>query len=126
MFYINLDHRVDCAANIEEQFEREGLGETFELIRFPAVDGKRRPFTAIEMVAFIEPQSLKQYASRALQPVCSLMGTKASHYRLWKKISACGYRGAVILEDDAKFKRGVARELDAVLESTPEDAAFVF
>ena len=126
MFYINLDHRVDRAANIQKQFEREGLGETFELIRFPAVDGKRRPFTPFEMFTFIEPESLKRYESRARQPVCSLMATKASHYRVWEEISKCGYRGAVILEDDAKFKRGVARELDAVLNSSPEDAAFVF
>ena len=65
MFYINLDHRVDRAANIQKQFEREGLGETFELIRFPAVDGKRRPFTPFEMFTFIEPESLKRYESRA-------------------------------------------------------------
>ena len=128
IFFINLESRKDRAASIQHQFERENLAEAgFELIRFPAVDGRAdgRPFVASEIRSFLTEASLANYESNLdFSPhyLCAYTGCKASHSRIWREVAECGYSAAIVLEDDVQLRRNLAGDLVAVLDAAPIDA----
>ena len=118
-----MESRKDRAASIQHQFERENLAEAgFELIRFPAVDGRAdgRPFVASEIRSFLTEASLANYESNLdFSPhyLCAYTGCKASHSRIWREVAECGYSAAIVLEDDVQLRRNLAGDLVAVLDA---------
>jgi GR25 family glycosyltransferase involved in LPS biosynthesis len=122
LYYINLDRRPDRREFMEGQFEKEEVHEAFEIIRFPAIDGKftTLPESALAMFQHADFKNKYNFGP--------LVANQLSHYTLWMRIKAntdeFGY--ALIFQDDAALKTNFVEEVRDLIDHMPEDTAVVW
>ena len=80
IYCINLDHREDRWAKVQEQFKSVGIADRVE--RFSAIEPKKQSFPFY----------------RIGEEGCLL-----SHWRVMKKASAAGHQNFLVFEDDIEF-----------------------
>jgi glycosyl transferase family 25 len=109
---INLDRSQDRLA----EFLRVN-GQMQNVVRFPAVDGRKQDITALLASGTIEQAIAKKYSPGAI-------GCALSHGALWNKAIE-GDQPITICEDDAIFHSDYERLSKATIAAMPPDWDFV-
>lgn len=92
-YCVNLERRPDRRAQVQSEFDREGLDVEF----FTATDGKASAPTGL----YISPAEY---------------GCAMSHVRIWKDMVEKGHEVALVLEDDVRLVPNFNSKLEVILK----------
>lgn len=121
-FYcINLDRAEDRRSHFLKQVEH--IGESFDIIRFPAIDGNSYTFSDKEtnMFANYKNNWFGQYEGLTKR----IMGNQLSHYYILCEVVKNNNAFAIVVQDDVLFRAGFERHLTEVMQHAPPDAEII-
>ena len=120
LYYINLDRRPDRRVFMLKEFEAHSLALSFNLTRFPAIDGARAAYSDEQLSLFKHADFKGQYNENVL------IANQLSHMGAWEALLESGSAWGVVLQDDATLASGFAESAAALVEAAPRETLVVW
>lgn len=123
IYVINLDHRRERLANVNEQLVRSDLPKTYE--RVSAVNGTELDLNAAPLTEKARAKLRRlavtgvRTAHEDLSP--GAVGCYLSHLKVWQRVVANRAPVALVLEDDARLPADMRHQVQKALAAVPAD-----